>query len=699
MVWEWGEDTLEVSLRSLAKVLDATPLTAGLNLDGRGLEHLATQSPACLEWIRASLNAKQIEIWGGTYTQPYGHMLGHESNVRQRVSGVRCFERLLGERPSVFAEEEFDMFPQLPQLLVQLGYRAALLFPQHTWHTPTIPEECEPVILWQSPDGSSIPAVPYSRRCLMRGIPTALERLQDPLMQEEDALLITWLEVLDKPNWMWRTEFVLPYLHALLNNPQGIEVAPTRLLEYVQARGDGAPARGYALNDTFHGISVGKNGDALPALWRRAEDALLAAEHLAAWCSLLGRPYPQFDSYPEWQLGEAWRMLMQAQGHDAYECEGLTHRVGRRYAQAAIMIARDVLVRCTRHIVARGVIPPNKQADVPHAKWKPRVGADGQVGVGDDLLVPLGLPLGWSAAGEPTAPTAYMARTSLQSELGAGVLKATFDEPGLVKFLLTLHFQRPPEPGILNGVRLPVRLTMPVARYLVDAPFAVLEAKPKGRWIHRQPSEDWLTSEQWEEWIERPITFLTFVSMQTEIGEILFVSRQNTLALATENGMDVILFVRDAWDEQNVDRRLTTEFAVTRLADGASNFERLLIATRAFHSEFHPSLATRNGRSFLSVSGNAWVTCVRKAGEWVEVRLFETEGTANSASLRFPWMIERAQATNLLEEPTHAPELEVRGKVVEVALRPLQVATLRFLFKDRRTEYPDLDSHRSVWVG
>ncbi len=700
MVWEWGEDTLAASIRSLRRVLEETQLVAGLNFDGRGLEHLATLSPECLAWIRelSSTSPEQLEIWGGTYTQPYGHMIGHESNIRQRVSGVRCVERLLGERPTVFAEEEFDLFPQLPQLLALLGYRAALLFPQHTWHTPTIPEETEPVVRWASPDGSCIPTVPYSRRCLMRGIPTALERLQDPLMQEEDALLITWLEVLDKPNWMWRTEFVLPYLRALLDNPNGAEVAPTRLRDYVEERAEGAPLRQYALNETFHGISVGKNGDALPALWRRAEDALLAAEHLAAWSSLLGRPYPQFDAYPEWQLNEAWRMLMQAQGHDAYECEGLTHRVGRRYAQSAIMLARDVLARCARHLRRRGDLPPEEGGSKAPNEWSVRVEQDGQV-ADTGLLLPVGMPQGWRAAAAPTSPVGGMARTDLRSELGTGVLKTTFDKPGMVKFLLTLDFERLLEAGVLNGVRLPVRLARPVARYLVDSPFAVLDADPKGRWLHRQPSGDWLTSEQWEEWIERPLTFLNFVSMQAETGEVLFVSRQNTLALATENGMDVVLFVRDAWDEESVDRRVTTEFAIATLSEGATNLDRLLLAARAFCDELHPSLAARDGRSFLSISGNAWLTCIRKAGEWLEVRLFETEGAASVVTLRFPWVVEKAHAVNLLGEPLDTPAVTVRGESVEVELGPRQIATLQFLFEGRRTEYPDLDSHRSVWVG
>lgn len=699
MVWEWGEDTLAVSIQSLARVLEETPLLAGLNFDGRGLEHLAIREPECLHWIREALQIERLEIWGGTYTQPYGHMLGHESNVRQRAEGVRCFERLLGERPVVFAEEEFDLFPQLPQLLTQLGYRAALLFPQHTWHTPTIPEETDAVILWQSPDGSVIPTVPYSRRCLMRGIPTAIERLSDPLMQEEGALLITWLEVLDKPNWMWRTEFVLPYLDSLLNNEQGVPIVPTSLLDFVETRQAKAKVRKYALHETFHGISVGKNGDTLVGLWRRAEDALLTAEHLATWCSLLGRPYPQFDSYPEWQLNEAWRMLMQSQGHDAYECEGLTHRVGRRFAQMSIMLARDVLARCKHHLHERDLLPTTQEdcLAMPLVDWS--VGEDGLARDLGGLLKPVGLPLGWESQGSPTTPHAGMYRTTIASELGTGVLKVTTNKSGLAKFLLTLDFTRLPDPGILAGVRLPVNLEEPIKTWLVDSPFAVVTTNPQGKWLHRQPSGDWLTSKQWEEWIERPITFLNFVSMQTVRGEILFISRQNTLAIATDDGMDVVLFVRDAWDGAIVDRSASVEFALACPQQCITNLDRLLLATSAFYNEDHPSLATRNGRSFLSVTGNAFVTCVRKEGEWMEVRLFETEGANSTACLNFPWVVERAIVVDLLGEPVKDAHLSVAKHAVELRLRPHQIVTLRLLFEGVRTEYPDLDAYRDVWVG
>jgi alpha-mannosidase len=223
--------------------------------------------------------------------------------------------------------------------------------------------------------------------------------------------------------------------------------------------------------------------------------------------------------------------------------------------------------------------------------------------------------------------------------------------------------------------------------------------RPSGRWIHRQPTGDWLTSPQWEEWIENPLTFLTFFTVQTDRGEVLFASKQNTLALVRENAVEVVLFTRDAWDEDAVDRRATLDSAVALLPADATNLDRLVTAARAFLHPLHPSLATRNGLSFASIQGPAFVTCVRKEGEDVEVRLFETEGSAGEALLEFPWHVESATRVNLVgaEDGDLSPEFEDRR--IALPLRPHQIVTLRIRFQGIRTQYPDIDRYRDVWVG
>lgn len=714
MVWEWGEDTLSNSTWALKRILDETQLKAGLNFDGRGLEHLAVTEPETLSWMREALKERALELWGGTYTQPYGGLIGHESNVRQRIYGIRAMERLLGQRPRVFCEEEFDCFPQLPQLLKQLNYEAALMFPQHTWHTPTVPHCSEPVVLWTGVDGSEIPTVPLSDRCLMRGIPTALSTIAN--LQQSDPLVITWLEMLDKPNWMWRTEFVLPYLRSLLEHNE-IEVKPRLILEEIAKHDRTPPRQTYTLDNTFHGVSVSKNGDMLPRLWRRGENAILRAEFLAAWCSFLGQPYPQFDSYPEWQLEEAWRMLLQSQGHDAYECEGLTNFAGHRYAQMALMLAQDVTRRCEHHLAERLAIEPPAPSPPPVQTvgdgLEARVGdaiarireSDGALtflGTESEnlLAAPVGLPTGWGASGPAKIAEfldALVVTTEIVGPDGAtGTLKWTLEgELAAVKGQLTIRLAAKLPEGILGGIRLPIRFPRSVKRWRVDSPFAVVDIQPNGEWLHRQPEGHWLTSPQRDEWIPNPIVHNELIAAEWDASGLLFVSSQNSLALACDDGFDEILFSCDAWDGNNWNRQATIDFGLAPLRSPTS-LELLTLSRRILWGA-HPPFAYR-GRHLFELVGNAHITCVRKVVEDLEIRLFETEGADASVTLDFPWDVESARLVDPLGEPA-AGDVSWSGRGVSLDLAPRQIATLRILFRDLRTEYLDIDSHRSIWVG
>ncbi|MFL5800300.1 MAG: hypothetical protein ACJ8CR_00870 [Roseiflexaceae bacterium] len=93
------------------------------------------------------------------------------------------------------------------------------------------------------------------------------------------------------PDWMCRSELLLPKLRELLAHP-GFELRPVTLAEYLEVARAHAVPRRYTLDDVFHGMSLGKNGDRMRRLSRRAEQSLLAAEALAATYGLFGRPYP-----------------------------------------------------------------------------------------------------------------------------------------------------------------------------------------------------------------------------------------------------------------------------------------------------------------------------------------------------------------------------------------------------------------------
>jgi len=139
MEWLWGYFVLPSSVRDMLSFCERAGIKGNINFDAVGYEKMAVEAPEALAELRAAIAEGTIEVASGSYGQPYGQFHGAESNVRQRVFGARTVRRLLGVWPRTFWEEEFDFFPQLPQILAGAGYEYASLFFQWTWHTPEIP--------------------------------------------------------------------------------------------------------------------------------------------------------------------------------------------------------------------------------------------------------------------------------------------------------------------------------------------------------------------------------------------------------------------------------------------------------------------------------------------------------------------------------------------------------------------------------
>jgi alpha-mannosidase len=337
-------------------LIDETGARGNVNFDGVGYEKLAAESPETLQLLREAVQDGRVEVVGATYGQPYGLFHGGESNVRQRVFGVRTALRLFGVRPRAFWEEEFDFFPQLPQMLASCGFRGASLFFQWTWHTPEVPVEEEELVVWEGLDGTRLPTVARTELCLHQW-PEDLEgRLESERVQTSDTpAIVQWLELLPSPDWMCRSEVLLPRLRELITDER-FDVRPVTLseliVELVERRGD-APLRPYGMDDVFHGVSLGKNGDYMPRFSRMAEEQLLAAEAAATMASLLGRPYASWGVYPTWELEEAWRDLCTAQHHDVHECEGLCGSVGERAFERSLGLSGSVLARTLDHLARR----------------------------------------------------------------------------------------------------------------------------------------------------------------------------------------------------------------------------------------------------------------------------------------------------------------------------------------------------------
>lgn len=359
MEWLWGYHVLPGSIRDMLHYCRELGIKGGVNIDGVGYEKLAAEDPESLQLLREAVLEGTIEPVGCSYGQPYGLFHGGESNVRQLIYGARSVRRLLGVWPKTFWEEEFYFFPQLPQMLAGCGFTGASLYFQWTWHTPEVPFEEAPVVWWEGHDGTRILTATRNKLNLHQwpeDVDTMLADMAGTGMETSGGtpvpLVQQWVELMPSPDWMCRSEVLIPKMREFLKDER-FDVRPMTLGEYLDvARASnvaGRDARGtfdvrkYSMDDVWHGLTLGKNGDDMRHRSREAESAILLAETLATMASVLGRPYAQWDVYPVWELEEAWRELLAAQHHDNDECEGLCGRVGKRQYDRALGMANDII--------------------------------------------------------------------------------------------------------------------------------------------------------------------------------------------------------------------------------------------------------------------------------------------------------------------------------------------------------------------
>lgn len=353
MEWLWGYDVLPGSTRDMLRLAREAQVRGNVNFDGIGYEKMASEAPEALADLREAIARGEIEVVGGSYGQPYGLFHGGESNLRQRVYGARTVRRLLGVWPRTFWEEEFDFFPQLPQMLAEAGFTGGSLFFQWTWHTPEIPREDTTVIRWRGLDGTTLPVASRNRLNLHQW-PEDMQILLDELaaggtpvqgLGDAPPLIQQWVELMPSPDWMCRSEVLLPPLRALLGDPR-FTIQATTLGEYLANHDwSDAPERAVCLDEVWHGMSLGKNGDRMRRRSREVESALLTSETTWSVLGLFGRPYVPWDVYPVWELEEGWRHLLMAQHHDNDECEALCGYVGDAHYDHAerLALGKDAL--------------------------------------------------------------------------------------------------------------------------------------------------------------------------------------------------------------------------------------------------------------------------------------------------------------------------------------------------------------------
>ncbi len=637
MEWLWGYGVLPGSVRDMLHLCRQTGAKGNVNFDGVGYEKLAVENSEAFAELREAVRSGMIEVVGASYGQPYGQFHGGESNVRQRVYGVRAVRRLFGVSPATFWEEEFDFFPQLPQILAGVGIRHASVFIQWTWHTPEVPRETEPAERWVGQDGTALVAAtcnalnlhqwPEDVDALLAEISVSPHAGTTPLIQQ-------WLELMPSSDWMCRSEVLLPRLKALLADDR-FKIECKTLGGYLAGLDPQTlPERSYRADQTFHGMTLGKNADRMRRLSRTTERLVLEAETMATALSLLRRPYAQWDVYPTWELEEAWRALLQAQHHDNDECEGLCGHIGRNGYDGARSLAHGVREaqgrRLAREFGGRLVFNPlgwpapyavpgaeEKLVLVPPCGWcavdEPgllvgvatvdRASRRGQragttMAIGEDARLEVSAE-GWSLPnrlfgldmtidGERVGllpdGTVRDVKHGLKfllkgphGEKGQIAYKLRRERAGAVDVEINIDHLPRLDGGLNAGLQAKLWLGVPF-RIVADGPYGVSEANPRGSYRKKYPTGDWMTSPQWFETVERPFHALSFVDLVAEDGSGLLVLHDGSQQwFADDDGVRVVLTVYDPWDEDRFD---LTGRCVFRLIphQGLTNAERWRLA-------------------------------------------------------------------------------------------------------------------------
>lgn len=605
MEWLWGHGVLARSLDDMLSFIDRTGAPGNLNFDGIGYEKLAAEEPAALERLREAVADGSIEVVGATYGQPYSQFHHGESAVRQLAYGVRAVQRVVGVRPRAYWEEEFSFFPQLPQLLNDAGFTGASLFFQWTWHTPEIPKESVPAIQWRGIDGSTIPTLPRSELTLHQW-PEDIEMLLISGDIDDHAIPVVqqWLELLPSPDWMCRSAIVAPGIQRLLTTP-GYTFHTGTLSTVLQEVSEAAPEREYLMDDVFHGMSLGKNGNRLHRLSRELEHTLLAAEACAVRAGQMGRPYAQWGKYPWWELEEAWRELLVFQHHDNDECEGLCGHIGYLGADRGLALARHILDRTIRRLAAQAASPGAKVAVNPLG-WE-------RVAVLDGVRQHLpGFGVVTLGDGELTDPVHVMVEadtiilrrgtfsivvdrnTGLISSVGSVTAASGL---GGLRWIRDGQTENFPASGVevvgetvlvhrrVDGAKVVVQIALSpeldavdlrfsgdlgegpdgrahsalmtlvepdgdIADVRHDTPYAVSRIEGRSRWQRKYPTGDWMTSPQEFETVVDAFSALQFVDLLQPDGHgLLWIHDGSQGFHRAERGVWNVLSMRDPWDE------------------------------------------------------------------------------------------------------------------------------------------------------
>jgi alpha-mannosidase len=153
---------------TLGRLLESavkSPHPINVLLTGDLLQKIADDRPDLIEILRRrvtrSPNSPEpgmapLEVIGGSAGEPLLPVISLESIVRDFRHGLDTFQRVLGTTPWYFGRRRQGFSANLPQLLSSFGFKGAVHAP---FDGGNFPAAAGGLIEWQSPDGTTIPAL------------------------------------------------------------------------------------------------------------------------------------------------------------------------------------------------------------------------------------------------------------------------------------------------------------------------------------------------------------------------------------------------------------------------------------------------------------------------------------------------------------------------------------------------------------
>ncbi len=283
--------------------------------DAYFLEALATEDAEYLGIIRNLIDRRVMELPGGTFGQAESQVFGYESALRQLTFGQATYQHHLGRSVDTFIVEEQNFFPQLPQLLKLAGFKYASIQFQNSGTPDVLPDD---IILWEAPDGTSIPTIPNHPGLLSCARQwKSYDEVLAQLAGRGAPLVFQWIE-LWPPGLDWGAS-IAPYAEAI----DALEAKGFRqmlLTEYIEwalkrckARRVRIPLDRSNYNNNFFQGGWGYENEKTTRGANRCESLLLAAETLCAGASAR-HIVRQLGN----RLRELWSRVLVSQNHDPY---------------------------------------------------------------------------------------------------------------------------------------------------------------------------------------------------------------------------------------------------------------------------------------------------------------------------------------------------------------------------------------------